>query len=440
MTSDRLFKSCFVIPVVFVAVLVFSYTLFISSFINCKADDKGEPCHIQTVDLAIVTNTQIPKSSKELLDKAHSDKNSIQTCDTSQLISASNTSSNSPHAKTLEECSDELTGRYSSIQQQIDQIDIGNVNKNSNANRSILTNQQTNVNTRLALVKQKLTERQAIINESSSKVGQRYSYRVTWVFFSAVLVLLCFVSMTLSFFIESDALNPLADKNFLGTFSGKLRVPLWLLVTFVSAIITSYVIYHSDYMSVAKDLVEHTVGEIEGISLDQINFFNVSIFFASVFLVGSASAILFSGGRVPQAQNADEKTAILVRLGNLIKDSKILLYVGMILLLVGMARLEITTQWVASYYPTEIAKTLNNFGTYSLAVQGGFFTLLLAVVYLPMGFVLQEKARLVETDEKKLSDQGFVADYKAIIARLVAILAPLLAGTLGTVLKTYLGS
>lgn len=87
---------------------------------------------------------------------------------------------------------------------------------------------------------------------------------------------------------------------------------------------------------------------------------------------------------------------------------------------------------------TEIINNANSFFTTLLSAEGGYFTLTLAVVYLPAAYILQRHADvLIESEKDETVRQemqkkyNFNFSFLESLPRLLAILGPLLAGSVG---------
>lgn len=77
-----------------------------------------------------------------------------------------------------------------------------------------------------------------------------------------------------------------------------------------------------------------------------------------------------------------------------------------------------------------------------LAIEGGFYTLVLVAVYLPAAVVLQRRARVLDAlpvdeaeKEKQLQQYGLSFSFTESLPRILAILGPTLVGPVGELLN-----
>jgi uncharacterized PurR-regulated membrane protein YhhQ (DUF165 family) len=68
-----------------------------------------------------------------------------------------------------------------------------------------------------------------------------------------------------------------------------------------------------------------------------------------------------------------------------------------------------------------------------LTVLAGFFTIILASIYVPMAYFLPNEPDLQES----LEDKGFITTFNDFAPRIVAVLLPLLAPAVGGFLKNF---
>ncbi|MDX6382916.1 MAG: hypothetical protein QOK48_489 [Blastocatellia bacterium] len=124
----------------------------------------------------------------------------------------------------------------------------------------------------------------------------------------------------------------------------------------------------------------------------------------------------------------------LKQLGKGMKSLNSILYAGTLILIVGIIFEKALLQWAftftSRYEP--LVKAADSFTAALLAYDGGYYTLLLAALYLPAAFMLRRQgARLVDHDPKALEQYGLNFSFTESLPRMFAILGPLLAGPVG---------
>lgn len=143
----------------------------------------------------------------------------------------------------------------------------------------------------------------------------------------------------------------------------------------------------------------------------------------------------------------DPYPAGLKQLSQKMKSLRTILYAGTLLLVVTMLLKNSTFQWALAYTSQEDAELgiARSLIAGFLNMDGTFYTLLLVVAYLPAWFVLQRRARLLadlpveEVElEKKLQDYGMSFSFVKSIPRVLAIIAPFLAGPVGDLINNIL--
>ena len=123
---------------------------------------------------------------------------------------------------------------------------------------------------------------------------------------------------------------------------------------------------------------------------------------------------------------------------------KALLYVSTILLIIGVLRLSTGYAWAMYFLTTETAKSAEGFFTTLTTTIGGFFTILLAAIYLPTAYIIHKRARAViqgddsvaaGAKDEEMEKKGFKFSFSETLPRLLAILAPFLTGPIADLLK-----
>lgn len=126
---------------------------------------------------------------------------------------------------------------------------------------------------------------------------------------------------------------------------------------------------------------------------------------------------------------------------------RVLLYAGAAVLVVMVLRVRITTNWALSYLTpwsnddaarVEAAKAIGELTSAFTTAQSASNTLMLVAVYVPALLVLRRRAAALAgrgmpppAREEWLKERGLSFSFSEFTPRIVAILAPLLAGPLG---------
>ena len=122
------------------------------------------------------------------------------------------------------------------------------------------------------------------------------------------------------------------------------------------------------------------------------------------------------------------------------KHLRLVLYVGTFMLVSGVLLIRSVYQWSLAFglREAEAVKAAEGFFAVLLAVEGGYFTLLLAAVYVPAAFILRHRADFLTglpqpeaEKEKELQNYNLSFSFMQSLPRIAAILGPLLAGPVG---------
>lgn len=330
-----------------------------------------------------------------------------------------------------------------------------------NANVTALTAEKTKLEN---TVKAKQTESNTLVADREktnteiagvrNQVSARYSSRMLWVFLTAVFFVLCVAAIIVSRSVIKDSI----------TDEGRRK--RWLLLTTIGSIafglFVSLPVFfrtESNYMSIVLPMYEKSFGGNGDLSLDVVNFINAFGFAATIFLLAASCSIIASVQNKKQAVSADEtkadeqpadlpdgtqnKTAGVETdpFQTQKTNARMILYIGGLMLFVGMLRVKLVGDWHLVFVSTDpnnpYYKLLAEFLKNSLAVQAGFYTIILAAIYLPVMYVIQAKGGAVgvKKEEQKTGWAGFsLAD---VLPRLIAIISPFLAGPLLDLLKYF---
>jgi hypothetical protein len=119
-----------------------------------------------------------------------------------------------------------------------------------------------------------------------------------------------------------------------------------------------------------------------------------------------------------------------------------ILYVGAVMLIIGVFRLSVMLNWGASFFTPESvgAKTVVGLNSSIVTILGTYYTLLLTAIYLPPAVLLRYRARQLATaqppeeQESWLEKRGLTLSFTDYLPRVMAILGPLMVGPIGELL------
>ena len=115
------------------------------------------------------------------------------------------------------------------------------------------------------------------------------------------------------------------------------------------------------------------------------------------------------------------------------RRARIILYIGSGMLFAGLLQLKILSNWHLLFVDAQSRDLLGRFLQDYLTVLAGFFTIILASIYVPMAYFLPNEPDLQES----LEDKGFITTFNDFAPRIVAVLLPLLAPAVGGFLKNF---
>ena len=131
------------------------------------------------------------------------------------------------------------------------------------------------------------------------------------------------------------------------------------------------------------------------------------------------------------------------QIGEQMKNLRLILYVGTFMLIVGVLLIRSVFQWALAFGPreTEAIKAVDTLFSALLAAEGGYFTLILAVVYLPAALILKHRVDSLAGEPaepadkaKALERNNLTFSFTQSLPKIAAILGPLLAGPIGELL------
>jgi hypothetical protein len=346
----------------------------------------------------------------------------------------------------------QLNGRVNAKQGELNQVDRAIAEKKkAGAGAQISTPAGAKLNDELAVLqaqrgglddelKAVTTERDNVaagILNIRKNIAARYSNRLMWSFMAAVFFILCWAAIVIACFTMAAA---------------KVDTKLWIGATTVVAVIiaaTLYIsVYFTDahYMAVILPMFRSSFLRYGDLELWPINFLNVLAFAAITFLLVASASVLASvrsierDGLAPEALDEPARERRIDEYADQLKNLKAILYVAALMLFAGVLHLKLLEDWHLLFISTnpehESVKLLAGYFKQAVSVQAGFYAVMLAVVYLPVAYVIKERASdlarfstLTPEAKTKLLDQyGMSFSLKDLWPRLITILSPFLAG------------
>ena len=218
-------------------------------------------------------------------------------------------------------------------------------------------------------------------------------------------------------------------------------VTLALMLAWAAALsLVPTAIYAGGTEAPAPRLLAGTVGGV----LPHINTYN-RLFDALGLTVGfMLAAAACAAIRRDAAEDTEGKA--LARRMRLLRTT---LYAGAAALVVSVVRLSVMLNWGGSFLPaadTAAGKQVSTLVTGIVTALGIYYTILLAAIYLPAAMVLRSRALSLadvngqppEKQDEWLKARGLALTYTEYVPRLVAIIAPLLAAPVGSLVKAVL--
>jgi hypothetical protein len=282
-----------------------------------------------------------------------------------------------------------------------------------------------NPNDRIPLATDTAEQRQRRAIQNYEVAGQRYGGRLSWVFMASVCALVCFAAYLLGCYMIYTPLH-----------KGNPNRIAWLIAAvFLSAAVWIFLHRHPEYhMPLLQRLLPNTLEtDVHGVART-MSLLNSFAFAAAFHLILAMVSILL------EIETLKKSATSLNEVAQGMKRLQTILYASTLMLVVGILLERSVLQWVVTFmsHDEPAVKVAQNFMTSILAIDGGFFTLALALTYLPSAAIVRSKAERLEQlpkdeteREKVLQGYGLNFSFTESIPRLVAILAPLLAGPVG---------
>ena len=260
----------------------------------------------------------------------------------------------------------------------------------------------------------------------------RFNARTIFVFLANLYFLVCLIAAGVSLYIIYKSLK---DGVF---YPFKKDVVYAFAVTAIVAgatMLTALLLYeYSDlYLRVFNFFLERGISDDLPQAQWLLKFVNSFGFAVCILLYLTISVILFSPIKRANPEG-------LVEASQKMKYLRTILYLGTLILVIGMLLIRSVHQWTLVFMlRTEATvKTVENFFSNLLALDGGFYTLILAAAYLPAALIIRWQAErvdalpLADTDrEKELQKYHLTFSLSESLPKIIAILGPILAGPIG---------
>ncbi|HEX8370426.1 MAG TPA: hypothetical protein VF604_17900 [Pyrinomonadaceae bacterium] len=262
-------------------------------------------------------------------------------------------------------------------------------------------------------------------------LANRYSGQIVWIFFVGINILISIIGLTIYLLLA------VKTKKYKYVVCG-------LIITLAFGIIA--LIHNSPIiMPIIDSAIKTGDGGIAYIeyAVKLLNFLAVTTMMATVLTI---SAILFRHSL--RDSEAEEKSQESVErklrdLSEQVEDLRLVIYFATAMLIVGVLQISSLLSWTATFFPEN---ELNSFFSTITFVIGSSYTLLLAAIYLPAYYVLQNRATIYVNASLKSTaadslqnKEDLPKDYKLqffsfsfidSLPRVLVILAPLLTGTI----------
>ncbi|MFY9621635.1 MAG: hypothetical protein WAM70_19765 [Pyrinomonadaceae bacterium] len=272
-------------------------------------------------------------------------------------------------------------------------------------------------------------------------MAARYSNRLIWVFLSAVSLILCLVAFAASYILISA--SPL-----------KLKLPAVVTFSvFLPLVIGGALYFFPDaFMPIMGTVLKDTIRRGEaGIATiyGVMRLFNSILYAASFSLVFAGCVALFprdtSSNLSSQPADESDLRLRLAGIASQMQAERIVLYVGTLLLVIGIVRMSVVTQWALSFVSPGAVEAVQTLNTGVISTTGGFYTLITAAVYLPAAYILQRRAKFLvqqqgqpaDNQKETLDKAGLTFSFKETAPRVLAILGPLLAGPIADLVTIW---
>lgn len=271
------------------------------------------------------------------------------------------------------------------------------------------------------------------VNSSNDTQVRTYVAKATWTLVNGVHVIACLAALITAAVVMNQALSDYVRR------TRTILIGLAIVVAVNVSLIVS-LFFNQDTGAPGPQLLRATVGQVLPTIFIYVRGFDALSLTAVFSLCFAACAILWN----PEPSNPRDKAELRRRL-RLLRD---VLFTSAALLVIGVLRLSTTLNWGASFIPvdSEVGKLIGPLVSGIVSSLGTFYTLLIAGIYIPAVLLLRARANeLAETANSAtpdtwLSENGLTLSFAAWLPKIVAILAPLMAGPFIEILRNLVGT
>ncbi|HEX5833773.1 MAG TPA: hypothetical protein VFY34_07965 [Pyrinomonadaceae bacterium] len=261
--------------------------------------------------------------------------------------------------------------------------------------------------------------------ETDQRVGSIYVARINFLFLLVVYFGICVLAFVVG------CLGILKSLSYANVKSSTT----WCIAAIALSSAVGVFLYRKPglYLSLFLPLIRSTI-QVDLSATESLLVFVNSFGFATVLLLTLAScAALYPRNKRTSPEGLKQITLQMTRLRSV-------LYVGTFMLVSGILLIRSVYHWVLAFdlRDEKVVQTAGSFFAALLTAQGGFFTLVLAVVYLPAALILRKRAdslsglpELEKDKEELLHNYNLSFSFMQSLPRIAAILGPLLAGPVG---------
>ena len=277
----------------------------------------------------------------------------------------------------------------------------------------------------------KTTVLRAAVNKGNDTLVRNYVAKATWTLANGVHAITCLGALLTGAVVMYQALSD---------YGRRIRALLIGLIIALAANVSLAVAlwFNQDTGSPAPQILRATVGQVLPTIFIYIRGFDALSLTSVLSLCCAACAVLWK--RRPD--EPQDQTELRKRL----KLLRAVLFTSAGLLVVGVLRLSTTLSWGASFIPSdsEVGKFIGPLVSGIVSSLGTFYTLLMAGMYFPAVLLLRARvselaqAAKPEAPDAWLSENGLALSFSAWLPRIVAILAPLMAGPFIDIVKNLI--
>lgn len=280
----------------------------------------------------------------------------------------------------------------------------------------------------------KTTVLHAAVKSGNDAQVRSYVAKAAWTLVNGVHAIACLAALIVSIAVMNRALSDYGRRTRIIVICLAIA-----LVANVSLVISIF--FNNDTGSPGPQLLRSTVGQVLSTIFIYIRGFD-ALSLTSVFsLCCAACAVLWN----PEP-NKPRDPGELRRRFRLLRS---VLFTSAAMLVIGVLRLSTTLNWGASFIPSdgEVGKFIGPLVSGIVSSLGAFYTLLIAGMYFPAVLLLGARANELaeaaaakgEAPDTFLTQNGLTLSVSGWLPRIVAILAPLMAGPFLDILKTLTG-